>query len=242
MTQPQAIVLFDLDGTLVDPAGAITGGIARALRSHTVPVPDAAVLAALVGPPLAHGLLSLPGIDEGNVAAVIADYRAEYRRSGLAQSRVYPGITGLLDALRLRGVRLGVTTSKPQRLAGELLQAQDLAGKFDVVCGSPDDETAGHGPGKTSIVRAALDYFGYDPGRGDRAVVVGDRYFDVDGAAGNGLRCIGVGWGFAPAGELASAGAMAVVGSAAALAEAIEAGLNPEPRAALEPTTEGLGR
>lgn len=227
MNEPQALVLFDLDGTLVDPAGAITGGIAAALRAHDVPVPDTAVLSALVGPPLSAGLLTVPGIHAGNTDSVIATYRAGYRSAGMAQSRPYPGFPELLEELRRRGCRLAVTTSKPQRLAEKLLDVQRLAGYFDVVCGSSDDETVGHAAGKTPIVAAALDALGYSAVRGDSAVVVGDRCFDVEGAAGNGLPCIGVAWGFAPAGELEAAGAAVVVATAEELAAALDRSVPP---------------
>ncbi|MET1035718.1 MAG: HAD hydrolase-like protein [Arthrobacter sp.] len=218
MTNPSRAVLFDLDGTLVDPAGAITGGILAALLRHGVPHPGDERLEALVGPPLAVGLLGLPGMSEELLPSVIADYRAEYAASGMAASRVYPGIADLLAELRDSGLALAVATSKPQDIAVRLLEVQGLLGLFDAVHGSPNDErhTVHSGPGKAHIVGAALAAVGAEA---RDAVMVGDRHYDVDGADAHGLACIGVAWGYAAAGELETAGAHAVVDSAGELRE-----------------------
>lgn len=208
-------VLFDLDGTLVDPAGAITEGIRAAVLRHGLADPGTERLDTMVGPPLALSLMELPGMTAELLPSVIADYRAEYAAHGMAASRVYPGMAELLDGLRSSGVRLAVATSKPIDIARRLLEVQGLAGKFDAIHGAVANETAPRaGHGKEDIVAAALAALGTAPGE---TVMVGDRHYDVTGAAANGLECIGVSWGYAPQGELAAAGAAAVVGSAAEL-------------------------
>ncbi len=76
--------------------------------------------------------------------------------------------------------------------------------------------------GKAAIVAAALADLSTHHGVDTRhAVMVGDRAQDVAGAAANGLDCIGVGWGFAPDGELDAAGAVEIVHSSTALHETI---------------------
>ena len=224
MKFPARAVLFDLDGTLVDPAGSITGGILHALLSSGIPDPGPEVLATLVGPPLAHGLMTIPGMTEDQLPAVIRDYRYEYSRQGIFASRPYPGIPALLDGLRTAGIALAVATSKPEHIALALLEAQGLLGRFDVVCGSTaaEQDSLAEGPGKGHIVRAALEALGANP---DTAVMVGDRHFDVEGAAVCGLGCIGVSWGFAVPGELEAAGAAAIVNSAHELEEILFGGL-----------------
>ncbi|WAP53242.1 HAD hydrolase-like protein [Arthrobacter sp. ATA002] len=213
-------MLFDLDGTLVDPAGSITGGISAALEACGLPVPDAADLQRMVGPALVTSLREIAGVPEGRISEVVAHYRAGYRESGMAGSRPYPGVAGAVEALRAGGAAVAVATQKPEPLARDLLRMQGLAGLFDSVHGSPADERAAAAlDGKASIIRAALDRHA---GRYDRAVMVGDRRHDVEGAAANGLECIGVSWGFAPDGELAAAGAAAVAGSAGDLLTELE--------------------
>jgi phosphoglycolate phosphatase len=226
-----ALILFDLDGTLVDPAGAITGGISSALRSHGLPVPDDDALQAMVGPPLVHSLTALGGVPAERVQEVMATYRAGYVSTGMAQSRPYPGVARCVEALAAEGAVVAVATQKPEWLAEELLEAQGLRHLFASVHGSPRDEAAAVG-GKEPIIRAALEHHGRHadgvvPGRAvpGRAVMVGDRRHDVEGALANGLACIGVAWGFAAPGELEDAGAAAVVQSAEELLEVLRGGL-----------------
>ncbi len=216
----RALILFDLDGTLVDPAGTITGGIGSALEHHGFPVPSGDALQAMVGPSLVHSLTVMAGVPAARVPDVVATYRAGYLATGLSRSRPYPGIARCVQALLDDGATVAVATQKPEWLAEELLAAQGLRHLFSSVHGSPRDETATAG-GKTPIIRAALEHHGIDAAGAGRAVMVGDRRHDVEGATANGLDCIGVAWGFAAPGELEDAGATSVVDSADALLEVL---------------------
>ncbi|MCC3274695.1 HAD hydrolase-like protein [Arthrobacter sp. zg-Y20] len=218
MTSPRLLVLFDLDGTLVDPAGAITGGISAALAACGLPVPSGADLQRMVGPALVTSLRDIAGVPADLLDEVIGRYRAGYRESGMAQSRPYPGIRAAVERLR-ENHTVAVATQKPEPLAAELLGVQQLADLFASVHGSPADEQAAAAlDGKRSIIRAALDRH---KGSYDRAVMIGDRRHDVEGASANGLDCIGVSWGFAAAGELEEAGAAAVVATADELVDTV---------------------
>ena len=220
MKESRPLVLFDLDGTLVDPAGSITGGISAALAAGGLPVPATEDLERMVGPALVVSLRDIAGVPEERLAEVIARYRAGYQSEGMAQSRPYPGIRSVLEQLRASGYLLAVATQKPEPLAVELLRVQGLLDLFDSVHGSPADEQAAAGlDGKRTIIRAALIRHA---GTFDSAVMVGDRMHDVHGAADNALDCIGVAWGFAGAGELEAEGAAAVVHSAGELLTELE--------------------
>lgn len=206
------VVLFDLDGTLVDPAGAITGGIAAALDAHGIEVPDEQTLKSFIGPPLQTSLIALPGVTEELIPQLIDHYREGYIREGMAASEVYPGIRELLESLRAEGALLAVATSKPEPQAVRLLEIQGLVDLFDVVSGSDLDETIPH-TSKGPILASALERLPQAKPSAPK-VMVGDRKFDVEGAARNTMPCIGVTWGYAPEGELEAHGAAAVVSSA----------------------------
>lgn len=206
-------VLFDLDGTLVDPAGAITSGIRAALRTHALPDPGEERVAALIGPPLHVGLRTLDGVQDSNIEQVIATYREHYARVGMAQSRIYPGIGPLLTRLRHTGIYLAVTTAKPEPIARQLLKVQQLDHAFDAIHGN-SGEVGHHGSSKAHIVAAAVKHAGLDL---QSCVVVGDRHYDLDAARANQMRSIGVRWGFAQDNELDVADH--VVGDTAELAE-----------------------
>lgn len=212
-------MIFDLDGTLVDPAGGITDGIATALGELGLPVPSQELLDAMIGPRLSDSLLSVAQVPAERLDEVIRLYRQYYLAEGIAQGRLYPGILSVLDIFAAAGRPLAVATQKPEGLARIVLEHHGIAGRFSFIRGSGDDESAATaGPvGKTGIVAAALGDL-----RTQHAVMVGDRAQDVAGANANGLDCIGVSWGFAPDGELENAGAVAVVDTAADLVAAIE--------------------
>ncbi|WP_026540617.1 HAD hydrolase-like protein [Paenarthrobacter nicotinovorans] len=219
MTQTTVPVIFDLDGTLVDPAGGITGGISAALREMDLPVPEQAVLNSMVGPKLSDSLLHLAHVPEALVNETIERYRRHYRETGIGQSKLYPGIYELLQYFAASGRTVAVATQKPQSIARLVLEHHHIADFFVSIRGAADNESlkANTASGKIEIVGAALSDLNSQP-----AVMVGDRHQDVAGAMANGLDCIGVSWGFAPDGELEEAGAVAVVHTAVELRTKIE--------------------
>ncbi|WP_427131856.1 HAD hydrolase-like protein [Pseudarthrobacter sp. S9] len=229
MTHTTVPVIFDLDGTLVDPAQGISDGIATALTELGLAVPGKARLDAMIGPKLSHSLVDIAGVPAAQLEEAIRIYRAHYLSTGIAQSRLYPGIRSLLESYVEAGRPIAVATQKPEGLARIVLEHHGIDTCFRFIRGSAADEAApatGQA-GKAGIVAAALaDLETLAEADTRHAVMVGDRAQDVAGAAANGLDCIGVGWGFALDGELRAAGAVAIVHSTAALYDTI-GGLDP---------------
>jgi phosphoglycolate phosphatase len=218
VTQTTVPVIFDLDGTLVDPAGGITDGISFALNAMGLPVPGQDLLHAMIGPKLSDALLNVAKVPADLLDEVIRLYREYYVATGIAQSRIYPGVRDVLESFAEAGLPVAVATQKPQGLARTVLAHHGIDGLFHGIHGSADDESAVQGVplGKTGIIAAALKDLNTQ-----HAVMVGDRAQDVSGAIANGLDCIGVAWGFAPEGELEEAGAVAIVETAEDLMELI---------------------
>jgi len=223
-------VIFDLDGTIVDPAGGITDGIAAALLELGLPVPGKSRMDAMIGPKLSYSLTEIAGVPAALLKDAIRIYRAHYLATGIGQSRLYPGIRRLLEDFVAAGRPIAVATQKPEGLARTVLGHHGIDGLFHSVRGAAADEAAaGSGPaavpeGKAGIVAAALSDLALAfPAAAGRAVMVGDRAQDVAGAAANGLDCIGVGWGFALDGELREAGAAEIVLDTTALHMTIHA-------------------
>ncbi len=195
------IVLLDLDGTVWDSEPGIVACLRHAFAELGLAVPDHEVLSGGVGPPLQTMLaeLGVPGdrLDEG-----VAHYRERYLRAGVFEASLYEGVVEMLDGLAGSGHRLATATSKGEVPTRIMLDHFGLMGRFDVVGAATMDTTAVTKAQVLSRTLAALD----DPPP-DQCVLVGDRSYDVEGAAAHGLHCIGATWGYGGADELRMAGA-----------------------------------
>jgi phosphoglycolate phosphatase len=208
---PPAVVLFDLDGTLIEPIEGITASLSAALAAVGAPVPDPTGVRALIGPPLQEGLASL-GLEPDAVDVALAAYRVHFEAEGLAQFTVHEGIADLLTDLHAAGRKLGVATSKPIGFAEAILARAGLDRSLHAVAGAELDGSRRH---KHDVLAHALHLLG-DPDPAT-AVLVGDRLHDVDGARVCGVGCIAVRWGHASDGELEAAQPDAIVATAAEL-------------------------
>jgi phosphoglycolate phosphatase len=208
------LVLFDMDGTLVDSTPGIWASIRSAATELGLPAPTPEQLRSMVGPPLQDGFAAAFGLGGDDVDRAVAAYRVHYAAGAMFDADVYPGVPDLLAALRADGAVLAVATSKPEPFAVRILEHAGLLGCFDSVHGATLDGTVRH---KDQVVAAALA--AHPEGR--RPVLVGDRSHDVLGARAHGLPCIGAGWGPAPPGELAAAGAAVVADTPADVLRAL---------------------
>jgi phosphoglycolate phosphatase len=197
------LVLYDLDGTLVDSTPGIWSSIRVAAAELGLPDPTPGQLRSMVGPPLEDGFAGAFGLPPEDVARAVAAYRAHYTAGAMSDVQVYPGIPELLAGLRADCAVLAVATSKPEPFAVRVLEHVGLLPEFARVHGATLDGAVRH---KEQVVAAAL---AAHPD-GQRSVLIGDRSHDVLGAWAHGLACIGAGWGPAPPGELTAAGAVAV--------------------------------
>ena len=127
MTHTTVPVIFDLDGTLVDPAQGISDGIAAALTELGLAVPGKAGLDAMIGPKLSHSLREIAGVPAAQLEEAIRIYRAHYLSTGIAQSRLYPGIRSLLESYVDAGRPIAVATQKPEGLARIVLEHHGIA-------------------------------------------------------------------------------------------------------------------
>jgi phosphoglycolate phosphatase len=195
-------LLLDLDGTLTDPRDGIVRSLAFALRALGAPVPSEGELARQIGPPLEDTFRALlPDATAPRVAAAIEQYRVRFDRIGWRENRVYPQVPGFLAALRARGLRTVVATSKPHLFAARIARHFELAPQLDAIYGSELDGTRGRKP---ELLAHILACEGIPP---ERAIMVGDRHHDVEGARAHGMRSLGVTWGFGDRAELHAAGA-----------------------------------
>lgn len=195
---PPAALVFDLDGTLSDPACGIGRSINHALVSFGfAPIAEAAV-PQYIGPPLDQSFRALTGSNAPElIAALVAKYRERYADVGYAENVLYPGIPTALATLAERGHVMGVCTTKRVDFAEQILELFGLRALFAFVSGG---EIGVH---KDQQLRELLERSAI----GDGSVMIGDRAFDVHAAKTNGLRSVGVLWGHGSHAELTAAGA-----------------------------------
>ena len=210
--------LFDLDGTLTDPAPGITRCIAYALTKMGVrPPKDLSELEIFIGPPLVDKLCEVYGFSRADGERALAYYRERFGSVGLFENRVYDGIPALLSRLCARGIRPILATSKPEPYAVKILEHFGLAGYFAFVGGNDMAESRADKAAVIAFIRSRFPDLSPQ-----NAVMVGDRSYDIEGAHAHALPAVGVLWGFAKPGELQAAGADYMAESVPALGTLIE--------------------
>lgn len=206
-------ILFDLDGTLTDPREGITRSVQFALAKMGIEEPDLSALEHFIGPPLYDEFRRCYDLDDAAAKAAVAAYRERFSAAGWRENILLDGVPALLQQLKAAGRSIAIASSKPTVFVERILRLFAIDGHFDVVSGATLDGTIGT---KTQVVAQALSLLGVTDT--DRAVLVGDRLHDVEGARANGLACIGVTFGFGGRAELEQAGADQIVDSVQDLA------------------------
>jgi phosphoglycolate phosphatase len=203
-------VLFDLDGTLTDPAVGIVRSLEAGLALVGRSLPEQP--RRFIGPPLQDSLAKL-GCTAAEIDTVIDGYRQRYASVGMRENRVYEGIPEVLTELSQAGCVLAVATSKPEYFAVPILEQFGLRSWFTVVAGATLDGVRRH---KADVIAHGLAQLPVAP-----ALMVGDRAEDVAGAAAHGVPAVGVTWGYGSARELERAGAWRVAGEPAHVARLV---------------------
>lgn len=193
-------ICFDLDGTITDPKIGITQSVTFALDSFGITGIDSETLKKFIGPPLLDSFMNLIGLSESQSYEAIKKYREYYAAKGMFEANIYNGIPELLRDLYLAGKRLILATSKPTVFATQILERFGVSECFSFISGSLLDNTR---TSKEEVIEFAIENVdGIIP---EKTVMVGDRKFDVLGGRHFGFITIGVGYGYAPEGELENA-------------------------------------
>lgn len=216
---PLRLVLFDVDGTLVDSQHAIVEAMGEAARATGQVAPPREEIMHVVGLSLPGAIARLfPELPPGAQANLVEAYRQSYTsaRDRDGTPPLYGGVKDALDRLAARDtVLMGTATGMSRRGMARVIEAHGLQGYF-ATTQTADDQPSKPDP---AMVLAALADTGV---AAEHAVFVGDTVYDVQAGRAAGVFTIGVTWGYHSADDLARAGAGAVIETVADLVPVIE--------------------
>jgi phosphoglycolate phosphatase len=190
-----AVLLFDLDGTLIDSAVGITRCVAHALENLGEAVPSEQELRPWIGPPLRDSFRPLLN-DEARVEAAVSLYRERFEDVGWAEHEVYPDVGEAIWTLAEAGHRLAVVTAKNEPHARRIVAHLPFGALFEAVIGADREGRRNHKP---ELIGEALHRLQTVAGS---CWMIGDRWMDIAGAHQHGMRSVGVLWGFGDREEL----------------------------------------
>jgi phosphoglycolate phosphatase len=201
------LVLFDVDGTLVDSQHMIVTAMTRAFAAHGLAAPGRDAVLGIVGLSIAEAIRALAPAEAPHAGLADA-YKNAFHALRMAPDHhepLFPGAAACLDALSARpDVLLGVATGKSKRGVAAIVDLHGLHGRFVTVQTADDHPSKPH----PSMVMRALAETGVPA---TRTVIVGDSSYDMLMARAAGILAIGVGWGYQDPAALRNAGAHAVV-------------------------------
>ena len=199
-------ILFDLDGTLTNSAGGIIKSLEYAFDAMGFERPPLETLKKFIGPPLMDSFQNILRFDEELSRTMIKKYRERYAVKGMFENYPYEGMTDLLYEVGKSGKILAVATSKPEHFSRTITDYFGLTKYFASVTGSENESED-----KAAVIIKACKRLNIQENELGSVLMIGDRKHDIIGAHKCGIKCCGVEYGFAPAGELKEYGADYVV-------------------------------
>lgn len=206
------MILFDLDGTVLDSAPGIVGALQQAMIDVGLQPADEAALRRDLGPP-PPVIFAANGVPDDLLDSAFAAYRKHYLDQGLQRAEVYPGVRRLLAELR-PDYRLATATMKLISTAIPFVTHHGLHDHFDVIGGAEHGTTD-----KAAIIGATRATLG-DPDPA-QMIMVGDRHSDITGGQQHGLRTIAVTWGYGSREELVATAPDAIIDTPGELSDAV---------------------
>lgn len=185
------LVLFDLDGTLLDTAPDMVAALHQLQRTHDVPEVDYVAARAQVSNG-AYGLLAFgfPNLEDHEYAALVDDYLDIYSQRIADETVLFPGLDTLLQVLEREDCPWGIVTNKPEYLTHPLVDALGLAARS--CCTISGDTLPVRKPEPAPLLLAA-DIANVDP---HRALYIGDAERDIEAGRRAGMATIAAGYGY----------------------------------------------
>ena len=207
------LIVFDVDGTLVDSQHLIVAAQGMAFAEHGLTAPGRTEALSVVGLSLPQAFRRLVG-EEGPIEGLSESYKRAFnilRLDPNYEEPLFPGMGDLLARLHARDdVQLGIATGKSRRGVDRMIESHGWEGWFSTTQ-SADDAPSKPDP---AMLLQAMAETGAEPAG---TVMIGDTTYDMAMAVSAGVAAVGVGWGYHPTGALFGAGASIVVDNASDL-------------------------
>jgi phosphoglycolate phosphatase len=198
-------ILFDLDGTLTDPAEGIINSVIYALDKMGFDSTERLELLHFIGPPLTNSFMKHCHVDKDTAELMISYYREYFSISGKFENKIYDGVIDLLSGLNENGFNLFVATSKPTVFAREILLHFNLDSYFLDIVGSNLDHTRTL---KAEVISYIVEEHNLNPAK---CIMIGDRKHDLIGAEECGINSIAVRYGYGTTEEFENHKPIAIV-------------------------------
>lgn len=219
-------ILFDLDGTLSQSGPGITRCAQYALHEMGVEEPDLKKLEVFVGPPLNVSFRKYYGFSPEQAVEAVRIFQERYDQTGVFENEIYPGIDTMLRTLKTAGRHLAIASSKPRHLIPIVLRSFGIEEYFEVISAPGFEQELTNkmsSDNKQYMVQQALELLGIAglraEDRHERCAMIGDRFYDIEGALANHVTAVGVTYGYGTREELVQAGAELIADSAAELTD-----------------------
>lgn len=214
------LIVFDVDGTLVDSQAEIVSAMTQAYRGHGFEPPSRQAILGVVGLSVAEAVAELSREALGHpLEAIGRDFKTIFRDAQARapeHSALYPGAREALETLFSRDdVLLGLATGNSRRGVERFLARFGYEGRFATTQCADDAPSKPH---PAMLLQAAVEA-GVPP---EDSVMIGDTTFDMSMARAAGARAIGVSWGYHPAERLLAAGAERVLAEFGELLPALD--------------------
>lgn len=194
--------LFDFDGTLCDTTEGIFKSIIYSLDCYGIKENDLKKLHYFVGPPLFESYKTIYNVSDEDANWLISKYRERYKLKAAEESALYEGIPKLLATLKEKGKKIAIASSKPKVFVEEISKYHNINIFYDFI--AAEDFKNNHSS-KKDLINTCIEFFGNPPK--EEIIMIGDRFYDIDGAKAAGIDSAGAVYGFGTEEELTKAGA-----------------------------------
>lgn len=183
------VIIFDVDGTLLDGTEGILKSVCKAIEYFKLPMPSEEKFLEFVGPPMQNSCKNAFDTTDEFAQEFANFFRKEYAAGDVNFAKVYDGIFELLELLKTKGYGLGVATYKRQDYAVGLMEHFEFDKYFTSICGADNENKLK----KIDILKNCMYELNAEK---DSTILIGDSYHDGAAARELGVGFIGVTYGF----------------------------------------------